>query len=213
MIWAKVSERMIVSLTALRRMMPPPIGPDVAVDWGRMSRAWGKQFPADYRQFMDVYGPGTIAEFLVVKQPEPREVLSGAAAGGMVCETANAEAAWTEFRKEPTLAEVNPMLIAWAVSASADILCWDSSGDDPDGWPVLVWNRDDTAWRRYDCGMVEFLRRVLEAEFEECPLSGTNVWGIATAKYLTFGEETRLRKAGFDPWTGEPDPYAGMFPM
>lgn len=203
----------MTDLKALRRMMPPPVAPDVAVDWGQLSGSWGKEFPADYRQFIGVYGPGTIEDFLVIQEPEPREALSPAATGGMASETANAETVWTEFRKEAALAEVGPVLIAWAASAGADILCWDASGGNPDAWPVLVWNRDDTAWRRYDCGMVEFLRRVLAAEFDECPLSGTNIWGVATVKYLTLGEEMRLRKEGLDPWTGEPDPYAGMFPM
>ncbi|PZG02317.1 hypothetical protein [Micromonospora deserti] len=162
---------------------------------------------------MEVYGPGTIQEFLVIQEPEPKDAASGAGTGGMVSETTNAEMAWAEFRKESGLAEVEPLLIAWGVSAGADILCWDASGVDPDAWPVLVWNRDDTVWRRYECGMVEFLQRVLAAEFDECPLSGTNIWGVTSVKYLPFGEEMRLRKAGLDPWTGEPDPYAGMFPM
>ncbi|MFI6263191.1 hypothetical protein [Micromonospora sp. NPDC051006] len=202
----------MADLEMLRRMMQAPAGPETAVDWGRLTGSWGKEFPADYRQFMEVFGPGTIQDFLVIVQPEPKEAASVDATGGMVHETANAEMAWTEFRKEPALAEVEPLLIAWGVSSGADILCWDASGNDPDDWPVLVWNRDFTAWRRYDCGMVEFLRRVLEAEFGGCPLSGTNIWGVATVRYLTLGEEMRLLRAGLDPWTGEPDPYAGMFP-
>lgn len=201
----------MADLEALRRMMPPPAAPDTAVDWGRLGSSWGKDFPPDYRQFMDVYGPGTIQNYLVIVEPAPKGTPSDPLTG-MAHETANAELLWTKVRKEPGLAGVEPLLVGWGVDASADVLCWDASGGDPADWPVLVCNRDDVVWRRYNCGMVEFLLRVLGADFDECPLSGTNIWGVATVKYLTPREEERLLKAGLDPWTGEPDPYAGMYP-
>jgi hypothetical protein len=202
----------VADLETLRRMMPPPSAPDTAVDWERLGRSWGKEFPPDYRQFMDAYGPGTVENFLVVERPEPRDTPSDPQTGGMAHETATARLLWRESGKEAGLAEVEPLLIAWGADAGADTLCWDASGDDPAAWPVLVYQRGDLVWRRYDCGIVEFLQRVLEADFDDCPLSGTNIWGVGTVKFLTPGEEKRLLKAGLDPWTGEPDPYAGMFP-
>jgi hypothetical protein len=47
--------------------------------------------------------------------------------------------------------------------------------------------------------------------FDECPLGGLSLWGKASVTFLTWAEEERRLKAGLDPWTGEPDPYAGMF--
>jgi hypothetical protein len=37
------------------------------------------------------------------------------------------------------------------------------------------------------------------------------LWGKQPATFLTWREEQRLLKEGLDPWTGEPDPFAGMF--
>lgn len=38
----------------------------------------------------------------------------------------------------------------------------------PDNWPVLVWGRSTIPnWIVYECGMVEFLRRVAAGEFKD----------------------------------------------
>jgi len=58
---------------------------------------------------------------------------------------------------------------------------------------------------------VQFLVRVLRGDFDECPLGDLSLWGREPAVFLNRHEEDRMWKAGLDPWTGEPDPYAGMF--
>ncbi|MDQ1008828.1 hypothetical protein QFZ82_003313 [Streptomyces sp. V4I23] len=95
-----------------------------------------------------------------------------------------------------------PRLIAWGSDAAADILCWDASGDDPASWPVLVYNRGKGVWRRYDCGMVEFLVRVMRAEFPACPLSDLSLWGSHPVLFLSQSEEERLLEQGLDHWAG-----------
>ncbi len=61
----------------------------------------------------------------------------------MANETEVAREAWSWVRKARELAEARPELIAWGGDASADLLCWDASGEDPGRWPVLVYDRDD----------------------------------------------------------------------
>jgi len=195
----------------LQRLMPPPRDSELTVDWDALSQSWGRTFPFDYRQLMTAYGAGSIQNFLEIVSPELKDVASGQGHGGMVDETATAEMLWTQVRRSPELTDITPVLIAWGVTAGADSLCWDASGEEPDQWPVLVVARDDAIWRRYDCGMVEFLTRTLQGDFARCPLSGTDLWGIESALFLTPGEERRRLRAGLDPWTGEPDPYAGMY--
>lgn len=199
-------------LVTLQGIMPPPAAPDLTVDWRLISESWGRQFPPDYQQFMGLYGAGTIEDFLVLAQPEPREAPAGPRNEEMAHETANAVLSWANVRKEPALQGLAPELIAWAADASADILCWDATDDDPSRWPVLVCNRGNMIWRRYECGMVEFLLRVLRREFDECPLGDESIWGRGRVTFLTPKEQERRLKAGLDPWTGEPDPYAGMYP-
>jgi hypothetical protein len=75
---------------------------------------------------------------------------------------------------------------------------------------VAVWNHGD-GWSVLHCRMVEFLVRLFCAELDRCPIAGTSVWGNTSPRFLHVREEMRLREAGLDPWTGEPDPCAGMF--
>ncbi|WP_162952350.1 hypothetical protein [Streptomyces hundungensis] len=181
----------------------------MAVDWSRMRESWGKEFPPDYRQFMGLYGPGTIESYLVIELPECKGTPPASPYGGMLLETENACALWEREEKAQELHDANPQLIAWGADANSDLLCWDATPDDPSTWPVLVRNRDDGLWRGYDCGMVAFLARILHGDFTKCPLGDLSLWNIPTASYLNEHEERRIRKQGLDPWTGEPDPYAG----
>ncbi|GAA2081703.1 SMI1/KNR4 family protein [Actinomadura alba] len=199
------------ALETLRRLMPPTCESGTSVDWARLSESWGKEFPDDYRQFIEMYGAGTIENFLVVVKPGPKGESPEQETGVMFNETATAEYLWTDARRSPELADVAPELIAWGGDESADLLCWDASDDDPGRWPVLVYNRGKALWSRYDCGMVEFLVRILRADFDERPLSDLSLWGKESATFLTSSEEERRLKAGLDPWTGEPDSYAGMY--
>ena len=76
---------------------------------------------------------------------------------------------------------------------------------------MLLYARGANIWRRYDCGMVEFLVRLIEGDFPTCPLSDISLFGRGSATFFTTTEYLRRLRAGLDPITGGPDPYAGMF--
>lgn len=194
----------------LGRFMPPVAETDTHVDWAVLGESWGSPFPADYQRFIATYGAGSADNYLAVFKPECKGGQTGSGYGGMLLSTADAEFSWRGTARSPELQEASPELISWGCDASADILCWDASNDDPDTWPVLVMNRDDSLWRRYECGMVEFLARILRRDFAECPLGALSLWGKQSVLFLNQREEERLLEQGLDPWTGEPDPFAGM---
>ncbi|WP_027946947.1 hypothetical protein [Amycolatopsis taiwanensis] len=98
--------------------------------------------------------------------------------GGMVQETGTAEGTWEDTRKSPELEGTFPYLTTWGVSSDADIFCWDATAEDPAGWPVLVFDRGDSMFSRYDCGMVEFLTRILRGDFPGSPLKGEVSSGV-----------------------------------
>ncbi|MET7328969.1 SMI1/KNR4 family protein [Nonomuraea sp. NPDC005650] len=176
----------MAGMEAIKRLMPPPVGGGLSVDWARLAESWGKKgFPSDYVDFIQTYGGGAVHDFLAVISPEPKG--GDPVTDGMLNETWNAEALWAEstyaWQKSAELANATPELITWGVDATADLLCWDAAGDDPESWPVIVWNRGDDLWRRYDCGMVEFLTRTLRADFDECPLNGLFIWGVSPVDF------------------------------
>ncbi|WP_330343351.1 SMI1/KNR4 family protein [Streptomyces longwoodensis] len=196
-------------LDEVMRIMPSHAGAGDTVDWDVIEASWGTRFPDDYKEFTAEYGGGAVDDYLELLTPEIYVSPGGESSySGMQQESANAEDVWRTSR--PEVAEV-PRLITWGIDSSADILCWLATDSDPNKWPVLVWGRGDAQWTQYSCGMLEFLCRLFRAEFDECPLSDLSLWGTASPRFLHWAEEQRLRKAGIDPWTGESDPFAGMF--
>ncbi|MFB6780991.1 hypothetical protein ACFCX0_27055 [Streptomyces sp. NPDC056352] len=174
-------------LNALRRLMPPPTDGGTTVDWDALTASWGKPFPPDFRSFMEVYGAGAVQNYLSIGRPEPKVPLEQAPRDGMVIETANAEADWETEEKTPELEGTSPVLITWGVDATADMLCWDASDEDPAKWPVVVYQRNGSLWSRYDCGMVEFLVRNFRAEWPENPLGGEFLWGVSEVTFQARG--------------------------
>lgn len=198
-------------LEALMRLMPPETESDTVVDWDEIAEWWGRRFPIEYQRFIAVYGAGMIENFMGIAMPEPWAEPPDGDNADMRAGTALARRLWQETRKDPELEGTNPLLILWAQDSAGDNLCWDASDPDPEQWPVLLYNRGESIWRRYDCGMVEFLVRHLEGNFPTCPLSDVFLFGRRSATFLTRTEYMRRLRSGVDPWTGEPDPYAGMF--
>jgi hypothetical protein len=188
------------ALDVLVGLMPPHQGSGNEVDWAAAEAAYGCRFPADYRAFAAVYGEGSIDESISVMMPsgsgnlwEP--VVSGAEPPGI--------------ESPAGLGAVTPeRILLWGQTSQADVLGWYRDSEDPDRWPVVVWSRTTARWSRYECGMTEFLARLLRADFSECPISDLALWGAEDPTFLNFREETRRREAGLDPWTGEPDSYS-----
>lgn len=107
-------------------------------------------------------------------------------------------------------------VLPWGTGCNANEMGWLMTDADPDQWPVVAWRRHmsygDSHWALFDCGMVQFLTRMMLAEFDECPLGDASLWG-RPAPFVSWREQRRRLVAGLDPLTGEPDPYADMYPV
>lgn len=199
-------------LAALIAVMPPDDGADEQVDWDAMRRAWGLAFPSDYVAFMATYGAGGIDDAFGVLAPEAAvEPTNGQELGSMSGETATTRRTWADEGGPDGAAAGPEAVLAWGVSCGADILGWLTVDDNPDRWPVIVWERHGRPhWKIYDFGMAEFLRRLFTKDFDECPLGDASLWGEPSPRFLHWREEQRRWDSGTDPCTGEPNPYFGM---
>ncbi|WP_443079928.1 transposase [Streptomyces sp. P9-A2] len=117
-------------------------------------------------------------------------------------DTANSET--TQGRQDPA-PEPRPSLkdmLGWGDTNGADALCRVTTDPDPDRRPVAVWARQGGGRRLYECGMVEFLLRLLQGDFDKCPISTATLWGAGAARLLNFRDEERFLDEGVDAWTG-----------
>ncbi|MEE1753269.1 hypothetical protein [Streptomyces sp. SP18CS02] len=195
------------SLQTLLSLVPPDHGADERVDWPTAEDTLGCRLPGDYKAFMAVYGAGAIGELGVLgplpvdyPQWDPGSILKSAPAFRDL---------WTREGGLPGIAADGGPVLPWGSGCNANELGWLTLDPDPDRWPVVVWRRQisygESSWALFDCGMVDFLARMMRAEFDECPLGDASLWG-ATAPFVHWREEQRRWQAGLDPETGLPDP-------
>ncbi|PAZ11831.1 hypothetical protein CLM62_33295 [Streptomyces sp. SA15] len=195
----------------LRQVVTPLHAVGDTVDWRAAATELSVEaFPGDYRRFVSAYGAGSIEDSLYVSIPRPGESTAPLTVGRLPDDTLRAESmgGWRD-RGAASRYELEDMVV-WGQTNGADALCWATADRDPDRWPVAVWARQQGGWSVYDCGFAEFILRLLRADFATCPISVASLWGKGTARFLNLREEERLRDEGLDPWTGEPDPFAGM---
>lgn len=183
-----------------------------AVDWEAAATELGvASFPADYREFVALLGAGSFEDSLFVSIPRPGRGTAPLTVGRLPEDALESDSMndW----QDPSLGSRSALadMLVWGQTNGADALCWVASDPDPDRWPVAVWARQNGRWTVYECGMTEFILRVLRADFDVCPLSVSTLWGRGAARFLNFREEERYLDEGVDPWTGEStDPFAGL---
>ncbi len=104
-----------------------------AVDWPSVHTLLGTTLPADYRQLIDRFGPGSFDGYVRLLVPgaesqHPDEVDAG-------------------------------RLLRWADTEQGDTFYWLADAADPDDWPVLARGEDE--WYRFDGPAGELVQRLL----------------------------------------------------
>ncbi|WP_051969346.1 SMI1/KNR4 family protein [Kitasatospora azatica] len=177
-----------MSLDRLRTMLSAPAGGGDSVDWEAAEAALGRRLPSDYREFIAVYGAGSISDHLGVAIPVSTSG-PGEPPIDVVEETGEARFTFARVRSGlPADVTDESALLGWGHSDSADTLCWITTDPDPDNWPVAVWSDFEQQWLVFKVGMVDFLIGLLAGEFDECPLSDLSLWGRPSQRYLSWRE-------------------------
>ncbi|WP_367323415.1 hypothetical protein [Streptomyces sp. HUAS ZL42] len=179
------------------------------VDWDAAAAELGvASFPGDYRAFVATFGAGSFEDSLFVSVPRPGNSAAPLTVGRLPDDALRAEVMsdWQAAGANSKYRLVD--MLVWGQTNGADALCWVTSDPDSNRWPVAVWERQGGGWKIHDCGMTDFLVRLLRGDFPECPLSLATLWRRGTARFLNFREEERCLDAGVDPWTEESmDPF------
>ncbi|MFE0458927.1 SMI1/KNR4 family protein [Kitasatospora sp. NPDC058965] len=180
------------SVARLAAIVPPHPGAGDAIDWAEARCKWGTHFPADYRDFVSVYGGGSINNSFFIGLP--LEVAQGPRSP-LTFEELNDDG----YGLLDLAPEEDPALrgwISWAADCSASHAFWDTSDPDPDKWSTLVLERGGD-WVDYDCGMVDFLIGFLTKEISPQPMG---MFSPERPTFLNWREVRRLKAEGIDPW-------------
>ncbi|MFJ9776799.1 hypothetical protein ACIRVF_37140 [Kitasatospora sp. NPDC101157] len=167
----------VLQFAALAGLAAEPVGPPLP--WERSREACGVGFPADYREFIDRFGPGEVRSYLGVNAPWPWR---GSAPDGEIFRVFASRTiedfgpVFREMRdKDPALCPYPLLpesggLLHWGGTVQGDQFFWLTSDPDPMEWPVVVWFRGKDprdAWRRYDMRFVAFLVHALSGEDQD----------------------------------------------
>ncbi|MFF2513894.1 hypothetical protein [Streptomyces sp. NPDC058086] len=158
-----------------RVMLPPPDGGDT-VDWDALHADTGWKFPADYRDFVAVYGLGAISDSIGISTPSFD--------GYPFVDHLLFRAQWPPVHGTLT----------WASNEAGDDFLWRCAGE-PDEWRVVFRPRDRRRDHEYDMGMAEFLLRLVRGDIH--PPLGAELELPATFESWRE-EERRLLDEGGD---------------
>lgn len=140
------------SVARLAELMPPPEGGGISIDWGAVAAEWRTPLPTDYRDFVDLYGGGSINDSFHIAVPDP----NGYEPFSVTTLAAATELGFELFDGDPDAEREAAGRICWAFDADANHAYRDTSADDPDRWTVLLLRRCGE-WERFDLGMTEFM--------------------------------------------------------
>ncbi|WP_234323542.1 SMI1/KNR4 family protein [Streptomyces sp. NRRL F-2580] len=201
-------------VATLLDLVPPDFAGGERIDWDAAEAALGTKLPSDYKALLDTYGVGDIGE-LVILPPLPSDVrgYERCHVGSM---TAGLRGLWDDDSGVPGVTLGADAVLPWGSGMNANEMAWLMNDPDPDKWPVVAWRRhhlwSESPWALFDCGMVQFITRMMLGQFEACPLGDASLW-TQTDTFVSWREQRRRELAGLDPQTGEPNPYASMYPV
>jgi hypothetical protein len=154
-------QRLISILPAPER----PTGAPMADDWRPVEAELGVRLPDDFKAFLATYGSGVINDLIGISSPTfpPQQ--------GALLRTTQAALStlrhWRETGRLPYPIHPEPGgLLPWAGTGNGDTYYWlTEPRDEPDRWPVVIFDRGDLDWLRHPGPMSAFLADALERKF------------------------------------------------
>lgn len=162
----------------IAELMPPPTSAVVPPPWDESLSEVGFVFPADYCEFADLYGGGSINDGLIIEVPtlSPNGTGTRTGFGGFVDVAAavlrrglgekwqNAIALDDDQRRPSSSLPGFGGLMEWGYNQFGEQCFWDTRDPDPDRWTVVAHFLSSGKWERFDGGMAEFVLATLQGD-------------------------------------------------
>lgn len=160
---------MVEQLTSV--LQPPDSGGD-RIHWERIYLESSAVFPADYRNFVEVYGGGFIDDYLDIFTPPVEGSVYGQILAEMTLVPGVRHPDGYSFYPDPG------GILRWGADSSGDDAFWRCVSDDPNEWTILVRKRhhgpNEDPWKSFHGGMVEFLLSIIRGDYPS-PFSSPGV--------------------------------------
>lgn len=156
-------------LGSLTRLLPPPKAPKgLARSWSEVERELGTKLPSDYKEFVHLYGSGTISGGLTIWNflnstsfPSPvNEYLIGDNSVIQLYKLMESQGTELPYKLYPQPGGLLP----FATHLDVHHLNWLMSGD-PEKWDVIYWFSDGLEFIHFaEVSFVTFLLRCIEGQ-------------------------------------------------
>ena len=157
----------MADLDRIQQLIPPPrspVEPGAPASWAAAEAALKTGLPADYKEFIDTYGTGSIDDFVTVMNPHSsiphfRLVDYGETMLRATRDLRNGGIVEIPFAIYPEPGGILP----WGVTANGDWCYWctDPQGG-PDTWEVVVGVDRGPQWFRHGGPLTVFLTEILD---------------------------------------------------
>ena len=147
---------------SLSSVVEPPEQPAAEVTqehWAVLEQSLGFKFPADYREFIQIYGSGLLGSFLRVLCPIPSKhhqpylrAITRILQNKLILRELEGEEE-VPYKLFP----LSPALLPWGTDENANEYFWLADRRPPSKWPVIVAGGRSSSWERFDMSMIDFL--------------------------------------------------------
>ncbi|MEU8888094.1 SMI1/KNR4 family protein [Streptomyces sp. NPDC048442] len=153
------------ALTRLLEIAPAPSEPR-RKDWSAVESRLGVGLPADYKEFIQVYGGSDWDDYLYVLEPDcPNKHYDLIKWAGFQPDAL--EGLW-EVEKKPAELEVEgSRVLPWATTDNGECLYWlIRPGLEPDRWTVMVNEARGERWEHFPVSCTQFLAASLDGDLQ-----------------------------------------------
>jgi len=157
------------------------------LDWSAIEQEWETAFPADYKQFLDLFGAGDFGDYLGVMAPFPQDHDAHQAGMGVIrLDGRMLEELGCPFPAYPEKGGV----VAFGATPDGDTLLYRTARK-PEDWRIVTWSRVGGRWREHEHGFVDFVLELLYARLEKNPFGGVDLWGAESTAYRRWDQPRR----------------------
>jgi hypothetical protein len=127
--------RPVNDMAALRELIGAPPAGVARVDWAGVHARLGFRLPADYREFIDTYGPGTFGDIRIMAPGAPGEMDLFAL---LERKYSQVRGLVRDDRVDPPFFPEPGGTVSWGETVSGWTCGWAPTGTDPDEWTVTA---------------------------------------------------------------------------